>query len=152
MSQLWIPRGAQMYVMCLNVSHVSKLARYAREFQQEGPMGQETEPWTGESHDKSCPKMTKMANERTLQQGNSRWKVPKNDENRRKRVKSAGAPRSTRKPGARLTPVRRRTLHQLSHSYPKVYPRITNENTHKTHRVTESTRDIILTKISGRLN
>ena len=31
MSQPEIPRGAQMYVMCLNVSHVSKLARYARE-------------------------------------------------------------------------------------------------------------------------
>ena len=110
-----------MYSKCQNaVPHVSNLARYAREFQQEGPKGQRTDPATGEFLVKSCPKMTKMANERTLQQGNSRSKVPKNDENRRKRAKSLGTPRSTRKRGARLTPVRRRTLPQLYRSYLKV--------------------------------
>ena len=34
------PRGVQMYHMCANVQQVSKLARYAREFHQEGMKGQ----------------------------------------------------------------------------------------------------------------
>ena len=49
-------------------------------------------------------------------------------------------------------PGRRRTLSKLSLSFTKVYPGITDENTHKTHRVTESARDIILTNISPRFN
>ena len=43
--------------------------------------GQWTDPSTGESHDKSCQKMTKMATARALQQRNSLWKVAKNDKN-----------------------------------------------------------------------
>ena len=132
-----------MYSKCQNtVPHVSNFARYAREFQQEGQKGQRTEPSTGEFHDETASKMTKMVNRRTLLQGNHTTKVAqklqkrptngpfnmgisgekckKNDENQRKRVKSPGTPRSTRKRGARLTPVRRRTLPQLSRSLPKV--------------------------------
>ena len=87
-----------MYVMCLNVPHVSKLARYAREFQQctasvktlchtcqislatlanssrraqrSNIRVQHTEPSTGEFQDETATKMTQMGNERTLQQGN----------------------------------------------------------------------------------
>ena len=59
-----------------------------------GQNGQWTDPSTGESRDKSCPKMTKMANERTLQQGNSRRKVRKNDENLQNPVKNVRKPRT----------------------------------------------------------
>ena len=67
--------------MCANVSHVSKLARYAREFHsegrevhqsklaryarefhQEGLKGQQMEPSTGEFQDETCKKMVKMGN------------------------------------------------------------------------------------------
>ena len=54
--------------------------------------------------------------------------------------------------GVSLIKVRRRTLPQLYRNLPKVWPRIAIENTLKTHRVTESVRDIILTKISPRFN
>ena len=50
--------------LCQKVNNKHMLA-------QNDKNGQWTDPSTGESHDKSCPKMTKMANERTLQQGNS---------------------------------------------------------------------------------
>ncbi len=59
-----------------------------------GQNAQLTDPSTGESRDKSCPKMTRMANERTLQQGNSRRKVRKNDENLQNPVKNVRKPRT----------------------------------------------------------
>ena len=71
-----------MYSKCQNiVPHVSNLARYAREFQQEGPKGQRTEPSTGEFHDETATKMSEMGNGRTLQQENHMTKVAQNDKN-----------------------------------------------------------------------
>ena len=65
-----------MYSKCQNaVPHVSNLARYAREFQQEGPKGQRTDPAAGEFLDETASKMTKMDNERTLKQENHTTKV-----------------------------------------------------------------------------
>ena len=60
-----------MYNKCQS----SRLARYAREFHQEGMQGQRTEPSTGEFHDETATKMSKMGNGRTLQQGNHVTKV-----------------------------------------------------------------------------
>ena len=60
--------------------------------------GQWTDPSTWESRDKSCPKMTQMANERTLQQGNSMRKGRKNDEKLQNPVKNVRKPRTC--PGA----------------------------------------------------
>ena len=60
---------------------MSNLARYVREFQQEGPKGQQTEPWTGEFQDETATKMTKMGNGQTLQQENHMTKVAQNDKN-----------------------------------------------------------------------
>ena len=197
MSQLWIPRGAQMYVMCLNVSHVSKLARYAREFQQCTAsvktlchMCQISLATLASSSMRAW-----RANRRSLEQWNlmtklrqkwQKWamdgpfnrritwqKLPKNDKNGnrtdpatgefpvksaekwRKSAKTGKKPRNTsehQKCGTHLTPVRRRTFIKLWRSLTKVHPRITIENRRKTHRATESTRDIILTKISPRFN
>ena len=97
-----------------------------------------------------------MANERTLQQGNSGRKVRKNEQNLQNPVKNVRKPRT--RPGASrntrgsLTLCRRRTLPELYHFLPEVYRGIAIENTLKTHRVTQSARDIILTKISTRFN
>ena len=121
-----------------------------------GQNGQWTDPSTGESRDKSCPKMTKMANERTLQQGNSMRKVRKNERNLQNPVKNVGKPRTrpeaSRNTRGSLTLCRCRTLPQLSRNLPKVQAGIAIENTLKTHRVTQSARDIIYPEISGRLN
>ena len=121
--------------------------------------------------------MIKMDNEQTLQQGNHMTKVAQNDKNGQRtdpstgelREKSAEKRTKSAKPGKKRQktpdpprgiakypgipyPVRRRTLPELSLFCPEVYRGITDENTLKTHRVTESARDIILTKISPRFN
>ena len=59
-----------------------------------GQNAQLTDPSTGESRDESSPKMTKMANERTLQQGNSMRKVRKNERNLQNPVKNVTKPRT----------------------------------------------------------